>query len=125
MAKKTKTQAEIQDRVTQLFNEVKKQSKAKRPAEKKDQPVVKEKPKSTAKEKRRERKVARGQEVLTGPTVTLKDLAFDYEMNPKELRRLLRKSDIERPGGRWEWAKESPTVKEIVKLIQQSGKGKN
>lgn len=125
MAKKTKTEAEIQERVTQLFDEVKKQSKAKRPAESKDKPVVKEKPKSTAKEKRRERKAARGQDVLTGPTVTLKELAFDHEMNPKELRRLLRKSDVERPGGRWEWAKDSPTVDKIIKLIQQSGKGKN
>jgi len=124
--KKARTEEEIQDRVTELFDEVRRQSKAKKKIVKpKDKPKIRKRPASAAKEKRRERKAARGQEVLTGPTVTLKDLAFDHEIAGKELRRLLRRSNIEKPGGRWEWAKDDPAVETIVELIRSSGKGKS
>jgi len=122
---KKESDEEITDRVTQLFEEVRRQSKSKKSAAEKDKPTLKDRPKSAVKEKRKARKAAKGEKVITGPSVTVKELAFDYEMDAKELRRLLRRNDVERPGGRWEWPKEGKALRKILKIIKASGKGKN
>lgn len=116
---------DIAAKITQIHEEVRKQTKSKKPQVPEEKPRYKERPKSTdSTEKRKRRKKAKGQPVIEGPTITIKELAYDYGMNPKELRRLLRKSDIEKPSGRWEWPKDSKTVKKIKKLIKRSGKSK-
>jgi SNF2 family DNA or RNA helicase len=40
---------------------------------------------------------------IIGEIVTIKDLADELKMEPTDLRKRLRGSDLEKPSGRWEW----------------------
>lgn len=115
---------QIAKRVTELFNEVKAQSKSKEPVTPTDVPRLLEKPRSHAAEKKKLKKLSRGEIVNTGPVTTLKELAYDYDIDGKDLRRLLRKNKIDKPGGRWEWPVDSELLLKIKKLIRKSGKAK-
>ena len=60
--------------------------------------------------------------ITEGPVVTLKELAFDHKITPKELRRILRKAGISRPSGRWEWAVGSDEANRIQQIIARRKK---
>lgn len=116
--------AEISERIKELYEEVRSETKTKVKEEpEKDQPKLRERPQSSSAEKKKRRKKAKGQPVIEGPVVTLKDIAFDHNMSPKDLRRILRRSDIKRPGGRWEWPEASKEVKKIKKLLKKGESG--
>jgi hypothetical protein len=51
--------------------------------------------------------------------VPLKKLCSEVDIDPKDARMILRKKKVEKPGGRWEWAKDEA---EKVKAILVAGK---
>lgn len=110
------TDPDFTAKIKAIFEEVKKQGKEKKSTPK-DQPHIVKRPRSSTKEKKKARKKARGEPVIEGPTITLKDLAFDHKMDGKEVRRLLRKNHIQKPGGRWEWPVDHDDLDKIKTLI--------
>lgn len=52
------------------------------------------------------------------PKVPLKDLAAEFEVDPKELRRVLREEKIPRPGAYWEWPEDSAELEGIKKMLE-------
>jgi len=112
-------------KIDAIYKEVRMRVKTSVKETEKDQPTYKVKPQSSAERplRRMKRRMAKGQHLVEGPMTTLKELAFDYGITPKDLRRILRRNPkITKPGGRWEWGSTSYEVKLIKKLILQSGK---
>jgi hypothetical protein len=68
------------------------------------------------------RKKARKPGAVEGPVVTLKELAFDHKISAKDLRRMLRKAGINRPGGRWEWPVGGDDANRIQQIIARRKK---
>ena len=112
----------IEDKVKKLYEEVRKETKTKTKETETDKPHTLTKPKSESKEKKKRRAKARGETVQEGPTVTIKELAFDFDITSKELRRTLRKNGFKKPGGRWEWPADGKEVKRIKKLLTPPSK---
>ena len=52
---------------------------------------------------------------LEGDVITLKELAESFGMEPKELRKELRKRYGSTESGRWDWSKDDPQLAEIKK----------
>lgn len=69
--------------------------------------------------KGKKRKSVRKPGAVEGPCITLKEIAYDSGLSPKELRRILRKAGIARTGGRWEWPVGSESAKKIEQLVKQ------
>lgn len=114
---------EISERIKELYEEVRAQTKSKVKEEEKDKPRLHTKPPSGSLEKKKRRKRARGQAVIDGPSITLKELAYEFELTPKEVRRALRRDTrIQKPGGRWEWPEGSKDLKRIRKILSTSKK---
>jgi len=111
---------EIQDKIKELYEEVRKGSKTKQKETSTDEPRVRTKPPSESKEKKKRRKIAKGEEVVDGPVATLKEIAYEHGLTPKELRRIIRKRDIDKPGGRWEWPADSKIATRIIKLAAKA-----
>src|SRR5690606_40882502 len=71
-------------------------------------------------EKPRKRKRERAEKAEPkGDIVTAKDLADEFKLTPKALRKILRKARVKRPGGRWEWEDGSPELEEVREVLRQ------
>ena len=113
---------EIEQKVKKLYEEVRKEAKTKTRETETDKPHTLIKPKSESREKKKRRAKARGEKVQEGPTTTLKELAFDFEITSKELRRMLRKGGFKKPSGRWEWPTNGKEIKRIKKILTPPSK---
>lgn len=51
--------------------------------------------------------------------ITLQELSTLLEVRPLTLRRRLRALGFARPGTRWAWSKDSPTVEVIIRAMQE------
>lgn len=49
--------------------------------------------------------------------VTSASLADELGITPQDLRRILRRNKIEKPGGGWKWQKDSEELKEVRSLL--------
>jgi len=54
------------------------------------------------------------------PKVPLKEVAKEFNSDPKELRKMFRDKGIKRPGPFWEWPEDSPELEGIRQLIKDS-----
>lgn len=70
-----------------------------------EEPKAKVKKETTSKPKR----------ASTGTAISLKDICDELKVDPTKARRVLRKSDIDKPGGNWEW--EDPQVIAKIKAL--------
>jgi predicted DNA-binding ArsR family transcriptional regulator len=75
----------------------------------------KEKQPKEKKESTKEPKEPKAKKVSTGTATSLKDICDELKVDPTKARRILRKSDIEKPGGSWEW--EDPQVIAKIKAL--------
>lgn len=81
--------------------------------------------KKTKKQQRAEKKPKEGgtkresKPRLDGDVTTLKELAESFGMEPKELRKELRKKYGSTESGRWEWLKDDPQLKDIKKEYEK------
>lgn len=113
---------EVISRIDKIYQEVRQKSKSKEPVTSADLPIEKTKPKSSFDETKAERRrIARGLPPKEN-TITVKEIGYEYGIPAKDLRRMIRKSGITRPGGRWEWKIGGKGLRKIKKLIHKSGK---
>ena len=52
-----------------------------------------------------------------GDTISLKEICGEMDVDPKDARKKLRKSDIAKPSGRWEWPVDHADVAKIRELL--------
>lgn len=66
----------------------------------------------------------KGEIRMEATVIRLSDLAQELGINRKALRKRLRDNKVQKPGTRWEWSPEDPTLEIIRNLKVNSKKGK-
>lgn len=69
--------------------------------------------KESVKPERKSKKEKKAAPIDPADIITVKDLADEIGIDPTELRKRLRDSDLKKPSGRWEWTKDHADLKVI------------
>src|SRR3972149_11665587 len=105
------------EKIDKIYMEIRQKSKNKEPIKPIDLPAEKIRPQSHVEEYKIDRRRASKGLPPKNTVITVKELAYDYQIKAKDLRRMIRKSNIVRPSGRWEWASESKALRKIKRII--------
>jgi len=57
------------------------------------------------------------QKYLESDVITVKDIAHEADMPPSVVRKKIRNSNLEKPGGRWEWPPNHPDLIKVKSLF--------